>query len=247
MSSVKDILQERFKKTEKESKVQALAKQSRDGNLSSFSGFFGTCTLSENEKNQLSILLQSSITRSDQAYDVDVKDLISISQEIKSIDSQAILLHGERIRKAQSILKTYKEGTFTKWLLMAYGNRQTPYNFLMYYEFYMQLAPDLKTKLEVLPKQVVYSLASRNVSLEKKTEFISTISGKSKDEILAELRTCFPLSERDLRKENPIEKCLQYLIQAKAFYTRKKQEISQDSKKELENALLQFLKQLRID
>ena len=81
-------------------------------------------------------------------------------------------MHGERIKKAQEILKSYRDGAFTAWLLAAYGNRQTPYNFLQYYELYTALSPGLHSQLEAMPRHAVYVLASRSGELTQKETMV---------------------------------------------------------------------------
>lgn len=132
----------------------------------------------------------------------DLKNLISITSEVKAINNQAIMLHGERIKRAQTLLKPYKDGAFTAWLINAYGNRQTPYNFLQYYEFYNQIPPSLHPKIESMPRQVIYTLASRNASLERKTQMLKQLQEGEKKDLIERIRQEFPLKENDKRKMN---------------------------------------------
>lgn len=67
---------------------------------------------------------------------LDLAELSLITSEVKAINNQAAILHGERIKKAQTLLKSYQEGAFSAWLNATYGNRQTPYNLMQYYEFF---------------------------------------------------------------------------------------------------------------
>ena len=137
MERMNELLNQRLKKPTVSSKMSAMAQQSAKGNLTSFSGVFNLTELSEGEKEAIeSILEQYSID--DKGINHDREDLFSITSEVKAINNQAALLHGERIKRAQNILKRYREGAFTAWLMAAYGNRQTPYNLLQYFEFYEQ-------------------------------------------------------------------------------------------------------------
>ncbi len=145
------------------------------------------------------ILLENKTKNS--RVETDFDTLKSLTQEIKAIQTQAIILHGERIKKAQSLLKQYKDGAFTEWLIAVYGNRQTPYNFLQYYEFYLSLTDLLRPKLLDMPKQAIYTLASRSGDLEKKQSIVQSYQGESKHLILAKIRSTFPLSSTDKRKE----------------------------------------------
>src|SRR6185437_5934673 len=109
-------------------------KQSANGNLSSFSGVFSIADLSNHEKSSIETILKDYAIDPENLDD-DLAHLISITSEVKAINNQAALLHGERIKKAHTILTRYRDGAFTAWLIAAYGNRQTPYNFLQYFEF----------------------------------------------------------------------------------------------------------------
>ena len=74
----------------------------------------------------------------------DAKSLIEISDQLKSIQKQQAILHGERVLRAKNILEKYKAKAFSFWILITYGNRQTPYNFLYYYTFYSSLSHEIK-------------------------------------------------------------------------------------------------------
>ena len=181
--------------------MSALAERSSAGNLSSFSGVFQVSALSEEEKESLRELL--FLHKSD---DVDIeRDLLTLSSltsEVKAITSQAVILHGERIKRAQELLKGYEEGAFTKWLITTYGNRQTPYNFLQYYELQKQLPKLLVPKLEKFPRQAAYTLASREGCFETKKQIIEEYKGETKIELLDQIRKTFPLSKKDKRGQD---------------------------------------------
>ena len=90
--------------------------------------FVATPLSTEEEMNIQNLLYENYVSNksgSDEV-DADYKTLVLLTRQIKSIDRQGILLHGERIHKARGLLKKYRDGTFTKWLIKAYGNRQTP-------------------------------------------------------------------------------------------------------------------------
>ena len=86
----------------------------------------------------------------------DLEFLTTITSEVKAINNQAIILHGERIKQCtRTFLTKYRDGAFSAWLISTYGNRQTPYNFLQYYEFYQSLNLELQKRMDDMPRQVV--------------------------------------------------------------------------------------------
>ena len=201
MAKINDLLTQRFKSAgEKLSKMTNLAELSSSGNLSSFAGVFKIAPLTLQEEEALKTLL-TEYSESDLSEE-DFLLLSSLTSEVKAINNQAILLHGERIKKARDLLKSYKEGAFTAWLMATYGNRQTPYNFLQYFELYTELSPLLLPKLDEIPKQAVYALASREGPFEKKQEIIKNYKGEPKQEFLALIRREFPLNLQDKRAKD---------------------------------------------
>lgn len=201
MSQVNTLLNQRLKKTDHSSKMAAMAKQTANGNLSSFSGIFSVTELGENEKIELEQLLQNYAVNLEDISN-DLKALISITSEVKAINNQAAILHGERIKKAHAILTRYREGAFTAWLITTYGNRQTPYNLMQYYEFYESMPKTLRIRLETMPRQAIYALASREGPLEKKQKIVEDYKGETKIELLSLIRETFPLKDKDARKQN---------------------------------------------
>jgi hypothetical protein len=202
MGKVNSLLTERLKlATEKFSKMTNLAEMSSSGQLSSFSGVFRVGTLTPNEQNSLREILKS-FCDDNQEIEIDLEALFSLTSEVKAINNQAAILHGERIKKAQEILKRYRDGAFTAWLIATYGNRQTPYNFLQYYELYLLLPQLLHSKLDEMPRQAVYTLASRAGPLESKTDIIKNYKGEPKQELLNLIRQTFPLPSDDKRSQD---------------------------------------------
>lgn len=220
MSKVNDLLFSRLK--QKFSKTTELAEISSKGQLSSFSGVFKVQPLSDQEQVSLEELLKSYKGEVEVSIERDLHQLSSLTSEIKAISNQAAILHGERIKKAQEIFKNYRDGAFSAWLLTTYGNRQTPYNFLQYYEFYLSLPTDLLPKLDEMPRQAVYTLASRDASLEKKKELLENYRGETKNELLELIRQTFPLEESDNRRENLSNQALQLIQKLSRLLTLKR-------------------------
>lgn len=229
MSNVNSMISERLNKNPQSSKMSALAKQSASGNLTSFSGIFSISELSDKEKDFLADILREYATGKED-FEEDLTTLTSITSEVKAINNQAAILHGERIKKAQSILIRYRDGAFTSWLIAAYGNRQTPYNFLQYYEFYERLPKTLRPQIEAMPRQAVYTLASREAPWEKKQHFVETYNGETKAELLIKIRELFPLEEDDKRRQNFGESTIQQLKRLSSILQRKNVSISRSQK-----------------
>jgi hypothetical protein len=235
MSKVNDLLFNRLK--QKFSKMTELAEISSKGNLSSFAGVFKVSPLTSQEKEDLEALLNDY--KSESAYPIgdDLETLSSLTSEIKAINNQAAILHGERIQKAQDILKKYRDGAFSAWLINTYGNRQTPYNFLQYYEFYLQLPSKLHSKLDEMPRQAIYTLASRDAPFEQKEEILKNYNGETKTEVLTLIRKTFPLDDRDGRREDLGEQALIALQKLEELFTQKRFRPSDKQKLELQKLL----------
>lgn len=241
MSNVNSLISERLKKNTSSSKMSALAKQSASGNLTGFSGIFSMTDLSEKEKDLLANILKEYST-GEEDFDLDFSSLASITSEVKAINNQAAILHGERIKKAQSILTRYRDGAFTTWLMAAYGNRQTPYNFLQYFEFYEKLPKSLRPQIEAMPRQAVYTLASREAPLEKKQHFVESYQGETKTELLIKIREMFPLENTDKRRQNFGESTVLALKKLSSLLSRKNVSITRHQK----NAIYELLDKLKV-
>lgn len=210
MSNVNELLSQRLKKGDHSSKMAEMAKKSANGNLTSFTGVFSISELNISEKAYLETLLTTYATGAEDVSQ-DLDSLISITSEVKAINNQAAILHGERIKKAHAILTRYRDGAFTAWLIAAYGNRQTPYNFMQYYDFYESMPKLLRPRIETMPRQAIYTLASREGPIEKKKKIIESYAGQTKNELLILIRETFPLDVEDKRRENIGESSIQTL------------------------------------
>lgn len=204
MGKVQEMLSQRLKKPEASSKMAALAEQSARGDRSGFAGIFSVSDLNDTEKSAIATLLDRYST-GDQNIKRDLDSLINITSEVQAINNQAAVLHGERIKRAQTILKEYSDGAFTAWLVTTYGNRQTPYNLLQYYEFYVSMPATLRPQIESMPRQAVYTLASREGLLDDKRQIVESYAGETKAQLMDMIRERFPLEESDRRRQNVAE------------------------------------------
>ncbi len=240
MTKLEDLLEGRFTGGSSQ-KVKALAKQSTDGRLTGFAGLFKTVELADLEKMRLEDILHKHNPDDDHDIRADLQALFSITSEIKAITNQAAILHGERIMRAQKLLKGYKEGAFSAWLVATYGNRQTPYNFLMYYELIEVLPQELKVKAESLPRQVMYTLASRQAPLDSKKSIISSYNGQTKQEMLELIRTTFPIPAKDKRGVRASQNVLTNLERLIGYFRRHEDELEIEERQEVASALKKFL------
>ena len=202
MGRFESLLKFRSKNKNAQAKITALTEIAKKKETSTLAGMFHTAPLSENEKDNISNILKEFQSFEDYDTDQDLKELLDITSEVKAITNLAVMLHGERVKKAQTILKNYKEGAFSAWLISTYGNRQTPYNFLQYYDFYTATPQNLHSILDSMPRQAVYTLASRAGEPERKQLIVQKYKGETKQEILQIIRKEFPLDRDDKRLPN---------------------------------------------
>jgi len=163
-----------------------------------FNNIFGVTPLEKSDETSLQRLLvegyQPGIFEEHQVGD-DVKKIVTLTEEIKAIGKQCVVLLGERVSKARDILKPYKDGTFTRWLEAAFGSRKSGYNALGYYELHKALpADDLREKLAKLQKRLAYTLASREGDINIKAEIIKECHNKSPDEAISIMKEKLPAS-----------------------------------------------------
>lgn len=131
----------------------------------------------------------------------DFQEIKTLTAEIKAIHKQSLVLMGERIHKARTIFKTYRDGTFTIWLKETFKSKQTGYNILAYYEFYTALPSiELKETFKNLPQKAAYALASREGELEDKVNILKDPALINAEDMLPFIREKLPLSESDKRK-----------------------------------------------
>lgn len=209
MSSIEALLQERMQKKETH-KIKALGERSAQGQLSTFGGLFSISPLDDTEVESFRRLLEAYAEEGSHP-DQDLATLLSLTAEVKALNHQAALLHGERIQKVHSLLIGYREGAFTAWLIAVYGNRQTPYNLLRYYEFYHSFPKELRPQFERVPRQAIYTLSTREGSFERKQQLVIAYKNETKQELLTRIRAEFPLAARDGRAEDAVGKLLHTL------------------------------------
>lgn len=164
--------------------------------------------LSDGESRELELLLFESFTPgqiSEEEVGQDFAKLKAITNQIRSIHKQQVLLVGERIFRARDILKRYGDGTttFTQWIDCVFSSRRTAYNILCYYEFYQEL-PSLSYQegLQKMPLKVAYCLSSRQAPIERKLEIIDMYDGEPPEDTILLIKERLPTSEKDKRRRD---------------------------------------------
>lgn len=171
---------------------------------SSFQSVFDTKPLDEKEALALEKLLVDNYqpggdAPTEEQVQVDVEQLKRLTAEIRAIGKQGVVLMGERVYKARDLLKLYRDGTFTKWLEAAFGNRKTGYNLLSYYELHKDLPPQLRENLKRIPQRCAYILASRDGAFETKQEILRQYSDLPLKELDLLIKDRLPAAKGDRR------------------------------------------------
>jgi hypothetical protein len=76
----------------------------------------------------------------------------------------------------------------------------------------------LHIKIDQMPRQAIYTLASRNGALEEKEEIVKNYAGEPKDELLKLIRSRFPLSDDDKRMPHFGGQAISHLKRAKELF-----------------------------
>lgn len=226
-----------FERSSRNDFVEAFEEREVAQESPNFRQEFIAASLSKEEDNAIQLLLYDEFTPNNEesVIAVDYKTLSILTQQIHAIDRQSILLHGERIQGAQDLLKKYKEGSFTSWLLLTYGNRQTPYRMLRFYELFQEIERKDRPLLEKMPKKAAYSLAMRDGDLNKKIEIIRDHYHEEPAQILQAIRAILPLSEGDRRVKHKCndEVILRTIEDGIRTLKKRKNELSDSTKKKL--------------
>jgi hypothetical protein len=205
-----------------------------------FNSIFDVKPLEEGESALIEHLLVKGAnpgSHSEQQVHTDIKMLKALTAEIKAIGKQGALLMGERIAKAREVLKSYHNGTFTKWLDSICGSLKTGYNLLCYYDFYSALAePNLKEKFRKFPQKIAYILASRQGDMKKKEEIVRWYEEQTPIELISMIQEKLPIAIQDKRARKDdnvtrIEKMksdLQDMLQSKQHIPAEAKTLLQD-------------------
>lgn len=175
-------------------------------------------SLPDHESRELELLLFESFIPGKLSEEDVSQDFVQIKQltaEIRAIHKQQVVLVGERIYKARTILKNYGDGhtTFTQWIDRIFSSRRTAYNILRYFEFYQDLPSiALKQGLKQMPLKVAYCLSSRQAPLDKKMEIIANYSGEKPEDMLLMIKEHLPVHVNDKRRKDSNQMTIQKII-----------------------------------
>lgn len=226
-----------FDRTSHAGFVEAFEEKEGDKASSNFRQEFVAAPLSKEEDNALQRILFEDFSPNQEEAIVsdDYQSLTTLTQQIRAIDRQSILLHGERIQQAQSLLKRYKEGAFTSWLMLTYGNRQTPYRMLRFHELFQELERHDRSLLEQMPKKAAYSLAMREGELSEKVKIIREHHAEDPDLIINAIQALLPLQEGDKRAKRLTndESVLKALEAGVYTLKKRKEDLSESTRQRL--------------
>lgn len=165
----------------------------------------------------------------------DALELKRLTSEIKTIGKQGIILSGERVKRAQTLLKNYKNGTFVKWIDFTFSNRKTAYNMLSYFDLYNEL-PNQETKeqFKKIPMKSAYIIASRTANLNIKKEVINQFHDRSISELNIIIDEKMPLAEGDKRSlKTDNVRLMQILSDAVKKFRQRKNSLTNKEKNQI--------------
>lgn len=175
-------------------------------NVNSFNSFFEVKELEKEESEFIRFLLSENYfchQFEEKIIEDDIIKIKKITAEIRAIGRQGILLMGERIYLVMNILKSYKKGTFTKWLESTFNTKKTGYNALAYFELYRTLSnKELKEKLSKIPLRAAYILASRPGNRNIKEDIIRDYYHLKHKNLVSLIKNKLPCSLQDKKSTN---------------------------------------------
>jgi hypothetical protein len=92
-----------------------------------------------------------------------------------------------------------------------------------------------------MPRQAIYTLASRDAPFEQKEEILKNYNGETKKEVLKLIRKTFPLDEQDGRKEDLSTQALLSLQTLDELFQEKRFHPTPEQKTELHALLTKLL------
>lgn len=186
--------------------------------------------------NIFRVTVDSLDVESNKEHPQNMMELVTVTKEIKAINRQNIVLLGERISKAQELLR-YSEKGFKQWLHLVFGSYSTGYNYLNYFDLHNSLTKEhLKNKLEEMPAKAAYILASKDAPIDQKIDIIETHYTEQAKNIIAHVRETLSLDE-DKKSINPIDKLLDSLEKTTGKLFKMKEALDDNQKQKILNII----------
>lgn len=179
--------------------------------INAFSSLFSIQEATEQEYLSLEKLLTEGEATPHESIHEDVAKLARITQEVKAIKKQEMLLIGERISLARDIFKRHREKSFRQWLESTFGSFKTGYNYLSFYDLYLEIPPSLQDLLKEMPAKAAYVLASKKVTIEQKAEIVKEHAKESANEIIASIHHAFGVDSPSRKSSLTIDSVLDEL------------------------------------
>ena len=205
--------------------------------INAFSSLFSIQEVSEQEYSNLEQLLTEWEGSSSESIRLDVAQLSRITQEVKAIKKQEMLLIGERISLAREIFKKYKEKGFRQWLEFAFGSFKTGYNYLSFYDLYIEMPSELQDLLKEMPAKAAYILASKKGSIEQKAEIVKEHSKEPAEDIIASIHDLFGIETSKKKSSLTVDLVLDELEKQVGRLFLLSQKIGLKQKKKISNLI----------
>jgi hypothetical protein len=97
----------------------------------------------------------------------------------------------------------------------------------------------------MMPRQAVYTLASRQGPLDLKLKIVEEYQGENKAAVLEIIREYFPLDSKDKRKSNQADMLIQALSKVHSGLQRKKIMLTKSQKQTIHN-IVEAIKDLLV-
>lgn len=108
---------------------------------------------------------------------------------------------------------------------------------MQYYEFYSALPQALRPQIEAMPRQAIYTLASREGPMKMKEDIIKNYQGESKSELLSLIREAFPLEDDDKRRQNIVESLIQNIRKTYQILSNRRLKLTKPQKRAMNSAI----------
>lgn len=229
-----------------ESAVNFLAKSKTNlvarPHINTFDAMFSVQDLNDQDNQNIDeILFDGGSGLSKEAIDQHSVELKIITKELKAINKQGLLLIGERISKARTILNQYKDQSFRSWLRLTYGSFKTGYNYISFFDLYMALPANLQFKLKEMPSKAAYILASKEASIQDKSQIIDNHYSDKSQKIISLIQQLLSIAKKKNKVRNStIEEAIDSIEKMINTICRKKQHLSDHQLIRITNLVLKL-------